>query len=576
MRSRTVTPLAATLAVLFLLAAATPAAAQNGRVRIWTSTTRAYIFFDGKAIGPLVWQGRAYKLPAGEHTLGLYNYGYKPHVEKFTVMAGQDTKLRTTMEPIPGTVNGPWGRIQIESGHGRYGEAAVLLNGKTPDYLVGHSDMFNNNFWIWKQELIVPPGTHQLTITRDGEELWSGEVTVGANERVIIHPKENRQDKTAWPRGSELSGLPRVRFGHASTTVAVAPTVITSFSANPASIACLDSSRLSWATGEAIEVTLDGKAVAASGEQLVSPRANTTYNLMAGGPGGRVTRTATVTVDSGITASLAVSPAEIQYRRIGQKVVEHGTATVTWSTKNADNISIDPFGTVNATGSRSVQPAPRKTDPGRVDETVTYTLNATNPCGGRESRTASLHILGSIEVPAEVVLLSVFFPTDWPDEDNPSLGLLASQRHNLTLLASGFKTYMESEPNARLRLEGNADERSSVEYNRALSQRRAAVVKQFLVDQGIPSANVDTSAFGEEQNLPQAEVANLEKQNPNPAPRTRARDERGDWLAHNRRVDVVLQPTGERSKRYYPHNADDAGILWQVPKPAKKVVEKNQ
>lgn len=576
MPTRTVTTLAVALGVtFFLMAAALPAAAQQGRVRIWTTTTQANIFIDGQSLGPLVWQGRAYKLAAGDHELGIYNYGYKPHVERFSVTAGEDTKLRTTLEPVGGPVSGPWGRIQIESGHGRFGPGSVLLNGKTPEYLVGHSDMFNHDRW-WKQELLVPPGTHQLTIVREGETLYSGEVTVAANQRVIVRPGGGDARTTDWPRGAKLGSVPRFKAGIASATVAVAPVEISSFAANPAQINCLDSSRLSWATSEAVDVILDGKEVAASGEQLVSPRANTTYNLTAAGPGGRQERSATVSVNSGIDASLGVSPGEIRYRRIGNKVIEHGTASVTWSTRNADSVAVDPFGSVSASGNRSVQPAPRRSDVGPVSESVSYTLTATNPCGGRETRAASLRITGAIEPLPEVVLASVFFPTDYPDERNPTLGLLRSQRRALTLLADGLKKYLEFDASARLLLEAHADERASVDYNRRLSLRRASIVKQFLVDQGLPSANIETATFGEEKNLPQAEVATLEQQNPNAAPRKRLRDKRGGWLAHNRRVDVVLQPSAQRSLRYYPHNADDSDILWQVPKPSKGVVERNQ
>ena len=47
-------------------------------------------------------------------------------------------------------------------------------------------------------------------------------------------------------------------------------------------------------------------------------------------------------------------------------------------------------------------------------------------------------------------------------------------------------------------------------------------------------------------------------------------------MAYNRRVDVVLQPLGMHSTRYYPHAAGDSGVLWQRAKPSWKVVNKNQ
>jgi peptidoglycan-associated lipoprotein len=46
-------------------------------------------------------------------------------------------------------------------------------------------------------------------------------------------------------------------------------------------------------------------------------------------------------------------------------------------------------------------------------------------------------------------------------------------------------------------LQGNCDERGSEEYNLALGERRAAAVKKYLVDLGIPSSRLRTVSFGE-------------------------------------------------------------------------------
>jgi peptidoglycan-associated lipoprotein len=46
-------------------------------------------------------------------------------------------------------------------------------------------------------------------------------------------------------------------------------------------------------------------------------------------------------------------------------------------------------------------------------------------------------------------------------------------------------------------IEGHCDERGSEEYNLALGERRAAAVKQYLVDSGISGARLDTVSFGE-------------------------------------------------------------------------------
>jgi peptidoglycan-associated lipoprotein len=60
-------------------------------------------------------------------------------------------------------------------------------------------------------------------------------------------------------------------------------------------------------------------------------------------------------------------------------------------------------------------------------------------------------------------------------------------------------------PSLTLRIEGHADERGSDEYNLALSNRRAATAKRFLVSQGIAEDRVETTGYGEEQPSDEAE-----------------------------------------------------------------------
>ncbi len=56
-------------------------------------------------------------------------------------------------------------------------------------------------------------------------------------------------------------------------------------------------------------------------------------------------------------------------------------------------------------------------------------------------------------------------------------------------------------PDLTLRIDGHADERGSDEYNLALSKRRAAEAKRFLVQQGVPAERLQVEAYGEEQPL---------------------------------------------------------------------------
>jgi peptidoglycan-associated lipoprotein len=51
----------------------------------------------------------------------------------------------------------------------------------------------------------------------------------------------------------------------------------------------------------------------------------------------------------------------------------------------------------------------------------------------------------------------------------------------------------------RIRIEGNADERGSDEYNLALGQRRAESAKRYLVSRGLDASRMTTVSYGEER-----------------------------------------------------------------------------
>jgi outer membrane protein OmpA-like peptidoglycan-associated protein len=569
-------PLSAMAALL--LFTVQPLMAQRGKLVVRVSPREAYIFADGI---PVIDANHHFvTLDAGEHKIDLYNYGYKPASRNVTITAGKTTVLEVTMEPIPGTVSGPWGCITLEGAD----RAAVLLNGKDPAFFVGHGDEFNNE-WMWKQELIVPPGKYELTVLYDEEDAWSTSVDVPADQRVVVDAYKGVRKTVPWKGGAP--SLARFKTGTASAEVAIQK-VTGQFAANPTQINCGDSARLTWSSDGAVKDEISGVgSVAASGDQTVQPKQTTAYKFTAIGPGGVYTSDATVNVNSGIQASLSVSPAEVRFHKVGDTVDEQGSATVTWSAGNASTASVDPFGSVEASGNRTVKVTPTKTAVGPIDETVTYTLHASNACGGAETRTAALHIVGSIDVPKPTVnettletrltFNSVYFPTNLPTKMNPEGGLVPSQEMRLEEIASNFKQYLEFRPEAHLILEAHADQRGAAAFNKALSQRRADRVKTYLIDHGVPVANIETQALGKEKNLTDKEVIQLAEQNPNITPEDRRRVARSLLafrMANNRRVDVRLSTTGQTSQRFFPYNSDDLNVLLGEKKPAAKPLVK--
>jgi peptidoglycan-associated lipoprotein len=69
-----------------------------------------------------------------------------------------------------------------------------------------------------------------------------------------------------------------------------------------------------------------------------------------------------------------------------------------------------------------------------------------------------------------------------------------------TMLAAKVEI-LRSSPDLTLRIDGHADERGSDEYNLALSKRRAAEARRFMMEQGIEATRLETVASGEEQPL---------------------------------------------------------------------------
>jgi peptidoglycan-associated lipoprotein len=66
-------------------------------------------------------------------------------------------------------------------------------------------------------------------------------------------------------------------------------------------------------------------------------------------------------------------------------------------------------------------------------------------------------------------------------------------------LIQAHSRYLASHAEARVRIEGNCDERGSREYNLALGQRRAESVKKVMMVMGVPDSHVETVSFGEEK-----------------------------------------------------------------------------
>ena len=159
---------------------------------------------------------------------------------------------------------------------------------------------------------------------------------------------------------------------------------------------------------------------------------------------------------------------------------------------------------------------------------------------------------------------SVYFQTDRPGSLKSEDALLPSEKQALQTIAEEFKKYLSFKSDAHLLLTGFADRRGPKAYNQRLSERRAELAKRFLIEQGVPEANIETQGVGKEENLTADQVQQLLDQDAGLSVEAREKVVRklgSIVLAYNRRVDFTLSSTGQESARAYPFNADDFARL---------------
>jgi hypothetical protein len=532
----------------------------SGKLKVHVEPKQAYVFVDGKAVRD---GSQTITLPAGQHHVSVENYGYQPKSQSVEIDAHKTAHLDIALQPTGDKVAGPFAEVEFKGDP----RAAVLLTGKTPAYFVGHVDEFDWD-WIWHQRLLLKPGTYQVTVTREGNTIWSGPITAKAGQHVTVYLDRNGQTKTQdWKAGLGMGPQPRFKVGIASATIPIAP-VSAQLSAQNSGLSCGQSTALNWNATNAVDASISGLGkVATEGNRTVTPNHSMSYVLTAMGPGGKATRTVTINENTQPTATLALSQPEIRYHRVGDKVVEEGSATLNWSTSNANSATLEPLDTHSTSGSRTITPQVDQTRRGPVDENVTYTFTASNACGGSVTRTATLHVEGSIDPPPPLTLASLFYPTDFPTKKNPHVGLVASEKDALNELAKHFENYQQYDHQARLLIVAHADVRASRAYNQTLSERRAELIQDYLISQGVSSDKIQTRAVGKDQQLDMKKVEALQSQDPEKPEKWETRHLRTTWLAYNRRADVILQPEGESAKVAYPNDVADVRILWEQSKP---------
>ncbi len=180
------------------------------------------------------------------------------------------------------------------------------------------------------------------------------------------------------------------------------------------------------------------------------------------------------------TASISVTPNTIQ---AGQ------SASLTWQTGNATDVSIDGIGAVQPNGSQAVSPA----------DSTTYHLVAKG-AGGTQEATARLTVTQAPAPPpppttsvSDQDLFSQNVKDVYFDYDKADI------RGDQQAAVQADAQFFSQHTNMNFTIEGHCDERGSTEYNLALGDQRASAVKSALTSAGVSASRIKTISYGKEK-----------------------------------------------------------------------------
>ena len=128
----------------------------------------------------------------------------------------------------------------------------------------------------------------------------------------------------------------------------------------------------------------------------------------------------------------------------------------------------------------------------KVDDTARQSLQAEQARKAEDAAEASRKAAAAQEAQdrqaAAAALQDVHFDYDLSD-------IRESDKPVLAAIAAFMKTY----PQANVFIDGNCDERGTVEYNLALGERRAHAAMAYLVGLGVPAPRLSMTSYGKEK-----------------------------------------------------------------------------
>jgi peptidoglycan-associated lipoprotein len=178
------------------------------------------------------------------------------------------------------------------------------------------------------------------------------------------------------------------------------------------------------------------------------------------------------------TASISVDPNSIQQ---GQ------SATLSWQTTNATDVSIDGIGAVQPSGSQQVSPT----------DSTTYHLTAKGSGGTTDATTRITVTQPPPPTPAPTATEEQLFAQNVKDVyfDYDKSDIRPDQQSSV----QADVAFLNQHSSINFLIEGHCDERGSTEYNLALGDKRANSVKNALTAGGINASRIKTISYGKEK-----------------------------------------------------------------------------
>jgi len=290
----------------------------------------------------------------------------------------------------------------------------------------------------------------------------SGIGTVSNEGSVKVSPsKTSEYTITAKGRGGEKTN---------SVIVAVrsAPLPSVVFTVSPKTIQVGQAATLNWMVSDADEVSMrDVGLIPDKGTREIKPSETTKYILTAKGKGGEKTDSVEIAVEAlpGPTIIFNAVPGSIQK---GQ------TATLSWITTDAEDISIEGIGSVPDKGTRTVKPS----------QTTKYTLTA------KRKNSAKMQMVEVIveeppPIEEKVNLKGVNFL--------PGKAVLSLDAKRVL---DGVAEQLLAYPNVKIEIQGHSDNLGKTATNQKLSENRAKAVVSYLATKGVKMNRMRAVGYG--------------------------------------------------------------------------------